>query len=552
MTRGDGDPGLDALRDLVVRQEWQAALDAATALSIAPDAPDAVRAEADRADLRADAAWWLGRLDECIVAREDAHQRYEALGDHERAGQCAVWLWEHHAISARPAIANAWLRRARRSLEDGPEGPALGALLLREAEVAHGQGDLVAAVERATQVIALARRLGSADLEGEALQTKGRVLIEAGDLDDGMGHLDEAMLLAVQGRLGPYSTGKVYCSLISACEDVGDLDRAAEWTEATLTWSQRHPFAIFPGICRVHRAVVLKRRGSLVEAEREALQASDELRGSHLGNVAAAHAEVGDIRRRLGDLDRAEEAFGRAQEMGRTCGELALLRLAQGRIDAAGTVIAGCLEEARTSRLARSRLLPVQVHVAAAAGDLETADAAMAELDAIADAFGTPLLRATVASTRGRLHLAHGDAAAAAADLADAVDAWAELDVPYELATARTLLGQARREVGDDKGAAAAFAAAPELFERNGARHDARLVLDDGRPARPDGLTEREVEVLRLVAAGRSNSDIADQLHLSVKTVSRHLSNIFTKIGVTSRSAATAYAFAHALVDPPR
>ena len=449
-------------------------------------------------------------------------------------------------------IAGAWLRRARRALEDDAECVEHGALLLREAEAGHGRGDLDQAFTLATRAIALSRRLRSPDLEAEALQTTGRILIDQGEVTEGMGHLDEAMLFAVEGRLGPYATGKVYCSLISACEELGDLDRAAEWTAATLEWAEQHPFAIFPGICRVHRAVVLKRRGSLAEAEREALRAGEELIGSHLGNSGAAFAEVGDIRRRLGDLDRAEEAFDRAQELcGRPCGELALLRLAQGRTDAATAIVTGCLGDT-TAALARSRLLPIQVHVAVAAGDLAVAADALAELETIATTYDTPMLHAATFASRGRLALANQDTAAARTALEQARARWQALDVPYEVATTLTLLGQTLRDAGDETGAAVAFEAAVEQFDDIGAHLDARLVLGDTRASLPAGLTEREVEVLRLVAGGLSNNEIAAELFLSAKTVSRHLSNIFTKIGVTSRAGATAFAFEHELIDPRR
>ncbi len=538
---------LAAARDLRSRHDWQAALDAATDASI--DSPEL---EAERSDLVADAAWWLGRLEECIEARERAYRLFDELGDRRRAGQCAVWLWEHHGIGARPAIAGGWLRRARRALESEPDCVEVGALLLREAEVAHGGGHLDQARDLAARVADLARNLRSADLEAEALQTIGRVLIDRGEVAEGMGHLDEAMLLAVEGRLGPYSTGKVYCSLISACEELGDLDRAAEWTEATMRWAQGHPFAIFPGICRVHRAVVLKRRGSLAQAEREAAQACDELIGSHVANAAAAYAEVGDIRRRLGDLDRAEDAFARGQELcGRPCGALALLRLAQGRFDTALTIIASCLRDT-TNRLARADLLPTLVQVACAKGDLDEAERALRELDDITATFDIPILRAGAASARGRLELARGNAAGARATLQDAVERWLALDVPYEVATARTLLGQALRDCGETTAATDSFSAAAKLFEQIGAHLDARLSDIRVRPTLPAGLTAREVEVLRLVAAGKTNNEVAAELYLSVKTVSRHLSNIFTKVGVTSRAAATAFAFEHNLVADRR
>jgi ATP/maltotriose-dependent transcriptional regulator MalT len=538
----EGEDELAATRAAIAQHDWQGALDEARAIAF-----DDPAAEADRADLEAEAAWWLGRLEDCISARERAYRLYEELGDQRRAGQCAVWLWEHHAIYARPSIASGWLRRARRALGHDTECVEYGALLLREAETAHGAGELDQAGLLVTEALALGRRLRSADLEAEALQTYGRILIDQGRLDEGMGHLDEAMLFAVEGRLRAFSTGKVYCSLIAACEEVGDFDRAAEWTEATLRWAEQHPFAIWPGVCRVHRAVVLKRRGSLAEAEVEAARACDELRQSHVGNSAAAYAEVGDICRRLGELDRAETAFARAQEInGGPSAGLALLRLAQGRDSEAMSIITACVA-GQINPLARAGLLPTLVHVAVAIGDLEAARRALNELEATVEVFSTPNLRAILLSTRGRLELAEGTPDARSS-LQQAVDAWRALEVPYEEATTRTLLGQALRSAGDDAAATESFEAAAALFDQIGAHLDAQLVHGDTKVPLPAGLTEREVQVLRLIAAGLTNNEIASELFLSAKTVSRHLSNIFTKVGVTSRAGATAFAFEHHLV----
>jgi ATP/maltotriose-dependent transcriptional regulator MalT len=285
----------------------------------------------------------------------------------------------------------------------------------------------------------------------------------------------------------------------------------------------------------------------LEEAEREAARACEELRQSHVGNSAAAYAEVGDIRRRLGDLDRAEEAFARSQEItGGPCGGLALLRLAQGRVDEAMEVITGCVA-AQANPLRRAGLLPMLVHIAIAAGDLGAATRAFTELAAIVEAFDTPTLRATAESTKGRLQLAQNDPSAADT-LRQAAKAWRVLEVPYEEATASTLLGQAKHAAGDETGAAASFEAAAKLFSQIGARPGAELVVGGSKRAFPSGLSEREVEVLRLIAAGMTNNEIADELFLSAKTVSRHLSNIFTKIGVTTRAGATAFAFEHHIV----
>ena len=279
-----------------------------------------------------------------------------------------------------------------------------------------------------------------------------------------MAHLDEAMLFAGEGRLGPFATGKVYCSLIGACEELGDFDRAAGWTEATLRWAEQHPFAIFPGICRLHRAIVLKRRGVLGTAEEEAARACEELRGSHVANSAAAWAEVGDIRRRLGQLDYAEAAFARSQEVsGSPCGGLALLRLAQGRIDEAMTIIASCVAR-QSNPLGRAGLLAILVQIAVGAGDLDAAHRALAEIETTVATFGTASLRATELSTRGRLLLADGDPTASVV-LEQAVESWHGLGVPYEEATACTLLGQALRTAGNEQGATTAFDTAARFVQ---------------------------------------------------------------------------------------
>ncbi|MBV8951311.1 MAG: LuxR family transcriptional regulator, partial [Actinobacteria bacterium] len=310
-----------------------------------------------------------------------------------------------------------------------------------------------------------------------------------------------------------------------------------------------HPFAVFPGICRVHHAAALQLRGRWAEAEREATRACAELTGLHRPNAAAAWAEIGDIRRRLGDLSGAVDAFAQADDL---CPQprpgFALLQLAEGDLDRASAVIGDALESAGWNRLARAKVLPAFAQIAIAAADLATAGGAVDELEAIAEAFDSGGLRAAAASARGRLELATGHPNACGT-LRNAVTRWTELGVPYEIATARMLLGEACHSHGDEAASAEAFNAARQLFDELGVRVDA------SRPARrpmaelPRGLTEREAEVLRLVAAGHTNKEVAATLFLSDKTVARHLSNIFTKIGVSTRAAATAFAFEGGLMN---
>jgi DNA-binding CsgD family transcriptional regulator len=358
-----------------------------------------------------------------------------------------------------------------------------------------------------------------------------------------MSHLDEAMLAGVEGRLTPYATGKVYCSLISACEQLGDVRRAAEWTDATLRWSERHPLAMWPGICRVHHAALLTLRGQWAAAEREARHACEDIGDFSVANAATGFAEIGDIRRRLGDLEGAEAAFARAEEItGGPCGGVALLRLAQRRVDAATAIITRLLNDQTWNRLERGRLLPARVQIAVAAADLPAAAQAADELEQIAADFDSPLLTAAALSARGRLQFAQGDAEAACATLREALREWQSLDVPYEVATARVLLGQACRDCGDDESATKSFETAAAIFDRLGAALDVRVTRDLSQgSALPAGLTAREAEVLQLVADGQTNKEIAASLFLSERTVARHLSNIFTKIGVTSRTAAASF-----------
>lgn len=532
--------GLNAALQACDTHDWQRAYDLAHA---------AGGDDAQRLDVLAEAAWWLGRLDECIAAREEAYQRYLVEGSGRAAGRCAVSLYETHCLRARPAMGSGWLSRARRALEDDTECHEYGALLLREAERGHGSGELEHAGELAREAMQLARRVGSADLEAEALQTLGRVLISQGSTSLGMAHLDEAMLFAIEGRLGPYSTGKVYCSLIGACEELGDLRRAAEWTDATMRWAEQHPFAIFPGICRVHRAAALEWRGEYAEAVREAERACVELLGSHLPNAAAAHAEVGDIKRRLGDLEGAELAFARAEELaGAAFPAVALLRLAQGRVDEALRINTDALAGATWNRPARARLLADRAQIAIASSDLAGAAEATTELEALAAVLGSPPLIAEALTAQARLQLARGEPAAARISSGAALARWEELGVPYQAATVLSIQARALAELGEHDAAAGSTRASEERFAALGVRAN---VTTPARAEFPAGLTEREVEVLRQLAAGLTNNDIAAALHLSPKTVSRHLSSIFTKAGVSTRSAATAFAYASRLVEAP-
>jgi DNA-binding CsgD family transcriptional regulator len=346
------------------------------------------------------------------------------------------------------------------------------------------------------------------------------------------------------------ATGQVYCNVIAACQELGDLRRAGEWTEALRGWCESQPASVFPGLCRVHRAEVLRLRGAWEEAEREALQASEDLLEAMPAFASEALYQLGEVQRQRGELDAAELTFRRAGDLGREPQPgLALVRLARGNADAAAASVRSRLA-LESNRLTRARLLSAQVEIAIAVADLPAAAGAAEELAAVAREYGSLALEAAAAFARGRVELAAGQAPAALALLHRAWELWKAADCPFEAAETRRAMGLACRETGDADGAELALSSALAVFEQLGAKAETRRTAEQlsRRPA-VAGLTPREVEVLRLVAAGKSNREIAADLYLSVKTVARHLSNIFCKIDVSSRTAAAAFAYDHGLTD---
>jgi DNA-binding CsgD family transcriptional regulator len=340
---------------------------------------------------------------------------------------------------------------------------------------------------------------------------------------------------------------------MDACHELVDLRRAGEWIQATAEWCDRLPEAVmYRGICRVHRAQVLQVQGAWDEAEQEATRASNELLGVFAAAVAEGHYEVGEVCRLRGDLIRAEKEYRRAHQLGRDPQPgLALLRLAEGRVKAAAASMWAALAAETHDRLRRARLCAAQVEVALAAEDWKAAHAASDELAATAVAFASPGLMAASLQAGGAVLLADRQVAEALPVLRSACRQWQELGAPYDAAKTRLLLADAYRLLGDDEATGMELDAAGMVFERLGASLDVRTVARHrGRFGLPGGLTEREAQVLRLVAAGNTNREIAAVLVLSDKTVARHLANIFAKLGLSSRTAATAYAFERGLATP--
>jgi DNA-binding CsgD family transcriptional regulator len=501
----------------------------------------------------AEAAWWLCRTDESIATRQRAYGAFREAGDDRGAARTAARLFHEHFYRGEGAVAVGWLRRGFRHLEQDRGGVEWGWLRFAEAELHLHQGPLAEAVDGAAHAIRVARRHGDANLAAVGMQLQGRALIAQGKLDQGLALLDEAMACVVAGELTPLYTGWVYCSVILACKDLADLQRASEWTEAARVWCQALP-ATTPyrqGLCRIYRGEVLALRGAWAEAEAEMRRAHQELLAHKPQGAAEASYGVGEVLRRRGDLQGAEQAFVRAQQLGWDPQPgMALLRLAQGRVDAAAAALRSALASPTVDRFGRARLLAAQVEVLIAAGALDQARDAARELVETAGGLSSAVVAATASTAQGTLRLAQGEPAAALEELRRGLHGWRQLQLPYEEAKARLAIGTARRMLGDEEGGRIEIDAARAGFVRLGAAADARhaAVLLQRPRASPQVLTDREVEVLRLVASGNSNRDIAAALQISEHTVARHVQNILTKLGVSSRAAATSQALTKRLL----
>lgn len=499
-------------------------------------------------------AYLLGRDEECVDIWARAHHEHLNREDPQRAVRCAFWLALGLMLRGEMAPAGGWFARAGRLLEDAPECAEQGYLLLPVAIQTMFGGNPGAAYPTFVRAVEIGERFREPDLVTLARLGQGQCQIMLGETAKGVALLDEAMVAVAAGEVSPIPAGLAYCIMIDACQEIFDVRRAQEWTAALTGWCASQPDLVpYRGQCLVHRAEIMQRQGAwpdaVDQAERACERLSDPPGQPAVGMAFYARAELHRLR---GEFAEAEEAYRRANEYGRSPQPgLAQLRLAQGQIDVAVASIRRALDEAEVHGATRSKLLPTYVEAMLAAGDVPAARTATDELSEIAVALDVPFVRALSAHATGATLLAEGNARASLAALRHASAAWRELDVPYEAARVRVLVGFACRELGDDDTADMELNAARRAFEELGAAPDlARLnkLSPATVPKDAGGLTPREVEVLRLVAAGGTNRAIAGDLVLSEKTVARHISNIFTKLGVSSRSAATAYAYEHDLV----
>lgn len=508
----------------------------------------------DDLEMLAIAAYLTGNSIVCNEVWSRAHNEYLTEGNIAGAARCAFWLGFTLLNKGEYARGGGWISKAGSLVDyDQLECVEQGYLLLPMALRALSDGDAERSYEKLEQIGEIANRFKDPDLKTLSRLGKGQALIRLGEIQTGVKCLDEAMAIVDSGVLSPIVVGIVYCAVIETCLEIFDLNRAQEWTGALNDWCTSHPHLVpFRGQCLTRRSEIMQMHGEWQDAIKEASHAV-EILSKPKGEPAAGSAfyQLGELHRLHGDFIKAEEAYREANRFGRKPQPgLALLRLAQGRIDTAKTSIQQVMNEAKKLKI-RSASLPAYIEIMIAAKDHENARDGVQELVKISNDLNAPLIKARAAYAEGSLLLSEGDAQKALECLVKAYSIWETLKSPYEAARTRVLIGMASREIGDEDTAIMELETALLTFSELNAISDITRVneiLRDKKIIKPSGLTKREMEVLQLIANGETNRNIASELYISERTVERHVSNIFNKLNVSSRSAATAYAYKQQLI----
>jgi DNA-binding CsgD family transcriptional regulator len=511
--------------------------------------------EPDDLELLARSAYMLGCDDDYVRGLERAHHGHLDADEVPKAARCTWWIGLNLLMRGETARANGWFGRGDRLLErEARDCVERGYLLLAVMLDAFASSDAETAAALGAEAAAIGERFGDRDLATIGRMDQGHALLLQGKTEEGFRLVDETMVAATTGELSPIVAGIVYCNTIAVCQDAYDVRRAREWTDAFTRWCEAQPDMVaHTGVCLVHRAEVMQLQGAWQAALDEVQRAGERLRQGVLNQRRAGSAlyRQGEIQRLQGEFAAAEEAYRAASRLGfEPQPGLALLRLAEGDGAAAAAAIGRVADETEEP-LERAGLLPACVEIMVSVGRLEEARRASNELGAISETHRSELLRALAAQAGGAVALAEGDARAALGSLRRALSTWQDIEAPYEAARTRVLLGLACRRLGDDDAATLEWEAARTVFEELGAGPDRGRVdsLVTSAPAKSaHGLSRRELEVLRHVAGGKTNKEIATELVLSERTVERHVSNIFAKLGVSTRAAATAFAYEHRLV----
>lgn len=542
---------LERARDAYARNAWDEAY---------RHYAEAAAGQLSHDDLRrfAIAAGMVGRKEESSEVYARAYREALARGEVLAAARAAFWAGHVLFFEGGMSRASGWWARGRQLVEAYSDDCVERGYFLIPRSLENFFGGNPGVTEAVTkEVMAIARRFGDADLLAIGGHARGRALIRLGRVAEGMESLDEVMVAVASGETAPAITGDLYCGLLEACREVSDLRRAREWTGALSGWCERQPGLVpYRGPCLVYRAEVLQLAGSWGEAFEEARRACEWLAmPASPEGPADAFYRVAELHRLRGAHDEAEECYRQASRLGRRPEPgLPLLWLARGRADAARAALHRALAEDNGAEPARRvGLLDAVIQVLIALGDTAAAAATAAELESLVARVGSAFLQATASRARGAVLVAAGEAEVALPPLRAAWAGFHRLEAPYEAARVRLLVGTALRDLGDQESAAMEFDAARWVFEQLGAGPDLRQVdallhpSPAGAHPGPGGLTAREVEVLRLVAGGRTNREIATTLVISEHTVARHVQNMLAKLGFASRTALAAYAVEHGL-----
>lgn len=512
----------------------------------------------DAADLerRATSAYMLGIDDEYVESLKRAHDAYLKSDEMPRAARCAFWIGHSFMFRGETVRGTGWFARAKRLLDRaGEDCVEHGYLRAPDLQQQLGRGNYDAAVRIAEEAAEIGERFGEADLIWLARDGQAKALLMLGRVEEGLRLVDETLVAASMGELSPIVTGIVYCNTIAFCRAAYELRRVREWTKALSVWCEQQPEMVaHNGLCLVHRAEILLMEGDWASALEEAQRSAERFTRGMLNQMACgrAHYCQGEVHRLRGNFEAAEAAYRQASLQGyEPQPGLALMRLSQGDSEAAAAAVRRVVTET-TSDLRRAAILPAYVEIALSIGELGRAKGACREMEEISERHHSEIVYAMASHCRGAVDLAEGRASEALAALRSAQAIWTELGAVYEVARIRVRIAKACRMLGDGDTAVMEEEAARNTFEDLGAGPDPSGVVStgdsDGGPSAAHNLTSRQLEVLRLVAAGMTNREIADELFVSEHTIARHIQNIFAKLNVSSRTAATAFAFENDLV----